>query len=402
MTSESSVTAAPAGRSVWWRDPFWRSIIYQAITFVCFTVLVWYMVDNTIANLERQGRNPGFDFLFETQGIPVSQSLIDYQRGTSTYLDLFLLGLLNTILVAIVGIFFATILGFVIGVARLSNNWLISTLATWYVEIFRNIPLLLQILFWYNAVLKQLPAPGEAFSLYDTFFLSNRALTVPDPAFNAAFWPVGIVLVTAIIATIMIRRWAKQRQEATGQRFPVLLTGVGLIIGAPIVTYLVVMLLVGDPISFGLPKMGRFNLDGGMEILPEFAALLLALSVYTAAFIAEAVRSGIQAVSHGQTEAAFALGLRPRITTKLIIIPQALRVIIPQLTNQYLNLTKNSSLGGAIGYSELVHVYMGTALTTSGHELEIVAMTMGTYLLLSLGTSAFMNWYNKRIALAER
>jgi general L-amino acid transport system permease protein len=293
-------------------------------------------------------------------------------------------------------------LGFVIGVARLSSNWLISTLATVYIEIFRNIPLLLQIFFWYHAVLKPLPGPRQSINLFDIIFVNNRGLYLPNPEFTGRFLPVLVVFIAGVIATIMLSRWSKRRQEASGQTFPVAQWGAFLLFGLPVLVYILISFVLGAPIEFGIAKLTGFNFEGGMVVIPEFVAMLIALAVYTAAFIAEAVRSGIQAVSHGQTEAAYALGIRPSPTMKLIIIPQALRVIIPQLTNQYLNLTKNSSLAVFIAYPDLVAVFMGTTLNQTGQAVEIVAMTMAIYLTLSLLTSAIMNWYNARISLVER
>lgn len=299
---------------------------------------------------------------------------------------------------AALGIFFATFLGFFIGVARLSHNWLVARLATVYIETFRNIPLLLQIMFWYFAVLRPLPLPRQSLSIGDAVFLNNRGLFVPKPIAEDGFGLVVAALLLAIIGSVVLARWARRRQEASGRQFPAGLSAFALIVGLPLLTYWV----SGSPLHWDNPVLGGFNFRGGLEVIPELAALVLALSIYTAAFIAEAVRSGIQSVSHGQTEAAYALGLRPRVTLKLVIIPQAMRVIIPQLTSQYLNLTKNSSLATAIGYPDLVNVFAGTTLNQTGQAVEVIAMTMGVYLLISLVISLFMNWYNKRNQLVER
>ena len=293
-------------------------------------------------------------------------------------------------------------LGFLLGVARLSRNWLIAKLATVYVETFRNIPLLLQILFWYHAVLKPLPSPRGSLAISDAFFLNNRGLYVPSPIPAASFWIVLLVLAAGIVATVWIARWAKARQAATGEQFPVFRYGVGLIVGAPIVVFVLISLVAEVPLTFDLPKLTGFNFTGGVVVIPEFIAMLIALSVYTAAFIAEIVRAGIQSVSHGQTEASYALGLRPGPTLNLVIIPQALRVIIPPLTSQYLNLTKNSSLAVAIAYPDLTAVFAGTVLNQTGQAVEIIGITMAVYLSISLLTSAYMNWYNARKALVER
>jgi general L-amino acid transport system permease protein len=400
MANGIPVGATPA-RAVWWRDPRWRSLIYQAIALAAVVAVGWYLVDNTLSNMERRGIASGFDFLENTAGFDIIQALIPY-AATSSYGIAFLVGLINTILIGMVGIVFATILGFIIGVARLSTNWLIRTLATIYIETFRNIPLLLQILFWYHAVLKPLPDPKQSLNLFDIIFLNNRGLYLPSPGFTQAFLPVLVVFVAGIVGTVMMSKWAKRRQEATGQTFPVAQWGVFAVIGLPALVYLLMNFISGTPIDWGIAKLTTFNFEGGLVVIPEFIALLIALSVYTAAFIAEAVRSGIQAVSHGQSEAAFALGVRPSPTMKLIIIPQAMRVIIPQLTNQYLNLTKNSSLAVFIAYPDLVAVFMGTSLNQTGQAVEIVAMTMAVYLTLSLLTSGIMNWYNAKISLVER
>ena len=347
--------------------------------------------------MEQRGITTGFGFLDNAAGFGILQSLIPYDE-TYTYGRTFVVGLLNTLLVAALGIFFATFLGFFIGIARLSHNWLVARLATVYIETFRNIPLLLQIMFWYFAVLRPLPLPRQSLSVGDSVFLNNRGLFLPRPIVEDGFGLVVAALLVAIIGAVLLTRWARRRQEASGQQFPAGLSGFVLIIGLPLLTYWV----SGSPLHWDYPVLGGFNFRGGLEVIPELAALVLALSIYTAAFIAEAVRSGIQSVSHGQTEAAYALGLRPRVTLKLVIIPQAMRVIIPQLTSQYLNLTKNSSLATAIGYPDLVNVFAGTTLNQTGQAVEVIAMTMGVYLLISLVISLFMNWYNKRNQLVER
>lgn len=296
------------------------------------------------------------------------------------------------------GIILATVLGFVIGIARLSSNWLVSRFAAIYIEIFRNIPLLLQIFFWYFAVLQALPSPRQSISLGEAIFLNVRGLFFPKPVFEAGSAFIFAALFAGIIATIFIGVWARNKQKLTGQQTPMGRIALALIVGLPALVYFV----SGMPVSAEYPALKGFNYQGGISIIPELAALLVALSIYTAAFIAEIVRSGINAVSHGQTEAAMSLGLPRTRTLKLIIIPQALRIIIPPLTSQYLNLTKNSSLAMAIGYPDLVSVFAGTTLNQTGQAIEIIAMTMGVYLTLSLVTSALMNIYNKKVALVER
>ena len=378
-------------------DPTFRGLAFQLIAAILVIWLGYEIVTNTITNLKKQNVASGFDFLQSTAGFAIIQSLIPYSEESS-YGRVFFVGLLNTLLVAIVGIILATALGFVLGVARLSSNWIISKLAMIYVEVVRNVPLLLQILFWYTAVLASLPGPRQSLSLMDRFFLNNRGFFIPSPVFEEGSRWIGYAFIFAILASLFLRYWAHKRQDATGQQFPVFWTALALIFGLPILAYLV----TGMPVSFDIPALKGFNFAGGLEIIPEFVALLLALTIYTAAFIAEIVRAGIMAVSHGQTEAARSLGVRPGPTLRLIIIPQAMRVIIPPLTSQYLNLTKNSSLAVAIGYPDLVAVFAGTVLNQTGQAIEVLIITMAVYLTLSIITSVLMNWYNARMALVER
>jgi general L-amino acid transport system permease protein len=388
---------APASPPLW-RDPRVRAIVYQILTLVGVVAFAAYIVHNTIDNLSRQGIASGFGFLRQPAGFAIPQALIDYSELSSNG-RVFWVGLLNTVLVAAIGIVLATILGFVIGLARLSSNWLIARLATVYIEVIRNIPVLLQILFWYFAVLQALPQPRDSIALLgDLFFLNNRGFYTPKPIFEAGFGWVALVFLVALVAVIGLARWAKRRHDATGQPFHTVYLGLGLLVGLPLVTFV----LAGAPLTFEHPEMGRFKLQGGLVLLPELVALTLALSTYTAAFIAEIVRAGILSVSHGQIEAAHALGLKHGQTLRFVVIPQALRVIIPPLTSQYLNLTKNSSLAVAIGYPDFVNVFTGIVLNQTGQAVEVIAMTMGVYLTLSLLTSALMNWYNQRRALVER
>jgi general L-amino acid transport system permease protein len=306
--------------------------------------------------------------------------------------------LLNTLLVAGIGIVLATILGFLIGIARLSPNWLVARLAGGYVELIRNLPLLIQILFWYLAVLGTLPGPRQSISIFGEFFLNNRGIFVPAPvAGEGAGWIVA-TLVLGLIATAMLGVWSKRRQDRTGRQFPIFWIGLALVIGLP----LVAMVATGFPFRFEKPILRGFNFVGGIKLTPEFVALLLALATYTAAFIAEVVRAGVLSVPRGQSEAALALGLRRRSVLRLIVVPQALRLIVPPLTNQYLNLTKNSSLAVAIGYPDLFAVFAGTTLNQTGQAIEIIAITMAIYLAISLLTSALMNWYNAHIRVTER
>lgn len=378
-------------------DPRWRSIAFQLVLCAVIVWLAYSAVTNAADNLAKARIASGFDFWNSTAGFDISQHLIPYTTR-STYGRAFWVGLLNTLLVSFLGIIFATIIGFVIGVLQLSKNVLVAKLAAGYVELIRNLPLLLQLLFWYNAVLKALPVLRDSISIPGGMFLNNRGLFLPKPILGAGFEAVPIALALGIAGAIGFRIWARRRQMATGQQAPVFIVSLLLVIGLP----LAALALTGFPVTFDFPEMGRFNIRGGIEILPEFAALLFGLSIYTAAFIAEAVRAGIQAVSHGQTEAAYSLGLRPGPTLRLIVVPQAMRVIVPPLTNQYLNLTKNSSLAVAVGYPDLVQVFTGTVLNQTGQAVEVVAITMAVYLTISLVTSGLMNLYNRRIALVER
>jgi len=309
-----------------------------------------------------------------------------------------LVGLLNTLAVAAIGVVFATILGFVVGVARLSRNWLISRIASIYIEVIRNIPLLLQIIFWYQVLGKSTPGPRQSIDIGGLFFINNRGLYMPAPVTQEGFWLTPVAFAVGIVAAVFMRRWARARQMATGQQFPVLWTALGLIFGLP----LLALIVTGMPFHWDYPALKGFNFSGGMVLIPEFISLTFALVIYTGAFIGENVRAGIMAVNHGQTEASYALGLRPGPTLRLVVIPQAMRVIIPPLTSQYLNLTKNSSLATAIGYPDLVAVFAGTVLNQTGQAVECIAITMAVYLFLSLTTSVFMNWFNRRVALKER
>ena len=348
--SEKTTTNAPAKPS-FWRDPEKRALIFQAV-FLAIVIYVGYsLVANTMANLEAQGIASGFGFLSTNTGFGIAETLIEYDES-STYWDSFIVGLLNTILVSSVGIFFATILGFIMGIARLSKNWLVRTLASIYVDTLRNVPLLLQLFFWYFAVLRQLPNPNKAYEYFDVIFLSIRGLFGPKPVMEDGFGWVIAAFVIAIVGVFFMRRWARKRQEDTGQLFPVIRTSFAVIIGLP----LLAAAATGFPLGWDVPSLQGFNFQGGMVLTPEFSALLFALSIYTSSFIAEIVRSGILSVDNGQTEAAFSLGLKPSFTTRLVVIPQALRVIIPPLTSQYLNLTKNSSLAAAIAYPDLARL----------------------------------------------
>ena len=377
-------------------NPKVRNVAYQLLLCGVIAVLVYGAVANAIENLRRAKIASGFGFWNYPAGFDISQSLIDYS-STSTYGRAFWVGLCNTLLVAGLGIVFATIVGFVVGIARLSKNWLLARLASGYVELIRNLPVLLQLLFWYNAVLKALPEMRDSLVIPGAF-LNNRGLFIPQPIFHQGFGAVLAALLVGIAGSIAFRIWARKRQERTGERAPLLWVALGLIVGLP----LVVFVLAGSPIELSYPEKGRFSINGGIEVLPELVALLFGLVIYTGAFIAEVVRAGILSVSHGQTEAAYSLGLRPGPTLRLVVLPQAMRVIIPPLTSQYLNLTKNSSLAVFIGYPDLVLVFAGTVLNQTGQAVEVIAITMLVYLTISLVTSLFMNWFNRRMALVER
>jgi general L-amino acid transport system permease protein len=370
----------------------WGGFVLQ-IVFVALLVWIGYeIVANARTNLQTQRIASGFGFLSNTAGFGVSQALIPYQESDS-YSRVFVVGLLNTLLVSIIGIFFATIIGFLVGLGRLSPNWLLARLSGGYVELVRNLPLLFQILFWYLAVLATLPNPRQSVALLDSFFLNNRGFVVPRPIGEAGFGAFATAVIVAVVASLILRMHARRQLFVHGRRLTVWPYIAGLLIGLP----LIVCLTFGAPLSFERPVLRGFNFVGGTRIIPEFVALTLALSTYTAAFIAEIVRAGIQSVSRGQMEAGASLGLSRGTILRLIVVPQAMRVILPPLTNQYLNLTKNSSLAVAIGYPDLFSVFAGTTLSQTGQAIEIIAITMGVYLLISLVTSAIMNFYGWRL-----
>ena len=378
-------------------DPRVRAWLFQIITVVAVVSMGWYLFDNTQTNLQHRGITSGFGFLERSAGFGIAQHLIDYTEADS-YARVFVIGLLNTLLVTVIGVILATLLGFIIGVARLSPNWIISKLATVYVEVFRNIPPLLQILFWYFAVFLTMPGPRNSHNFGDTFFVSSRGLNMPAAQMADGFWAFVASIVVAIVAIVFMSRWATKRFEETGEPFHKFWVGLAMLLVIPALC----ALIFGAPLHWELPQLKGFNFVGGWVLIPELLALTLALTVYTAAFIAEIVRSGIKSVSHGQTEAARSLGLRNGPTLRKVIIPQALRVIIPPLTSQYLNLAKNSSLAAGIGYPEMVSLFAGTVLNQTGQAIEVIAITMSVYLAISISISLLMNWYNKRIALIER
>ena len=384
------------GRTSYLNDPRIRAIIYQVLIVAGVLAIGWYLVSNTIENLENQQIASGFGFVEREAGFEISESMIDYSAA-DTYGRAILVGLLNTMKVAVIGVILATLVGTLVGIARLSSNWLVAKLASVYVEALRNVPLLLQLFFWYALITVSLPGPRQALSPIEGVFLSNRGLMFPLPEAHPVFPVMGIALLVGIVGAVVLDRWAVRRQALTGQQFPVFSASAGLIVGLP----LLVWLLGGAPTALDMPALAGFNFRGGLTLSPEFAALLFGLTLYTASFIAEIVRGGILAVPHGQTEAAEALGLKRSWTLRLIILPQALRIIIPPTTSQYLNLTKNSSLAVAIGYPDLVSVG-NTTLNQTGQAIEAISIFMVVYLSLSLAISLLMNLYNKKIALVER
>ncbi len=378
-------------------DPKTRGVLFQLLVVVALVWLGYEIVTNTIENLRRQGIASGFDFLGHTAGFDISQTLIAYEN-TSTYGRAFLVGLTNTLLVAILGIVIATAVGFLVGIARLSHNWLIRTLATAFVELIRNIPPLLMLFFVYFGVLKNLPQPRESIALPFSTYLNVRGLSVPAPVWGEGSWMILAALVAGIVGAFFWARHVRKVRIETGRQLAMALPVAGFLLVPPVLAFLA----LGAPLTFDVPEAGRFNVRGGLTVLPELVALLFGLSLYTAAFIAEIVRSGILGVPKGQTEAAAALGLHGGQIMRLVVIPQALRIIIPPLTNQYLNLTKNSSLAVAIGYPDLVAVFGNTVLSQTNQAVEVILITMAVYLVISLATSLFMNWFNRRMALVER
>jgi general L-amino acid transport system permease protein len=372
-------------------DPKVRSIFFQVLLILLLVLGIWWIVDNTVENLRRSNISTGFDFLRRRAGFDISTSLVPYSSD-STYGDAIIIGFLNTIVVAVTGIITATILGFVIGVARLSRNWLLRKIAMIYVEIFRNIPPLLVIFFWYLGVLSILPAPRDSIGLPFGSYLNSRGFYFPRFIWEQGSWLVVAGLVVGVALTWFVAHRARIRQMATGQRFPVFWTGFGLIVGFPLLGFA----LAGFPLTLDFPQAGTFNLTGGFNVKPEFLSLYLALSFYTAAFIAEIVRAGVLAISRGQWDAAHAVGLSRPQAVRHVVMPQAVRVIVPPLASQYLDLTKNSSLAVAIGYPDLVSI-ANTAINQTGQAIEGVAIIMAVYLTISLSISTLMNWYNARV-----
>lgn len=399
MAIGTSVSDSPrTGHSArWFYNSTVRSYFFQLLLAVAVVGALIYIISNTLHNMQTRGIASGFDFLSNRAGFGIIQTLIPYDESYS-YGRTFLVGLMNTLLVSGMGVVLATLLGFVLGVARLSKNWLVSRVAMIYVELFRNIPLLLQIFFWYFAVLRTLPSPRQSLSWGDALFLNIRGLYLPAPVLGEGTGYLFLSLIVALLVSGWLVQKARKQRMATGKSFAAGKIAIGLILVLPGVTFFA----TGRPIGLDMPHLMGFNFKGGMTVIPELAALLIALTIYTAAFIAEIVRSGINAVNKGQNEAADALSLSRGQTLRLVVIPQALRVIIPPLTSQYLNLIKNSSLATAIGYPDLVSVFMGTTLNQTGQAIEVTAMTMAVYLVISITTSFLMNTYNRKMALVER
>ncbi len=392
----AAVPSLASGKVAFWYDPRKRSILYQLGVLAMVGLLGYYLVSNTITNLEKQAIATGFGFLQKEAAFEIGESLISYSAADK-YARALLVGVLNTLLVSFIGIILTVIIGTFIGIARLSTNWLINKLAAVYIEVFQDIPVLLQLFFWYAFFYEILPSPRQALNPFAGVFLTNRGLVFAVPEFHPAHTYMGVAFLAGCVCVFFLRRWARRRQAKTGMVFPIFRVSAGILVLLPFLVWLA----GGAPTTMSVPVLKGFNFQGGLNVSPEFTALLLGLVLYTAAFVAEVVRAGIQSVSKGQREAAMSIGLKQGQVLNLIILPQALRVIIPPLTSQMLNLTKNSSLAVAIGYPDFVSV-AGTAINQTGQAIEGVAMIMLVYLFLSLSTSAFMNWYNKKMALVER
>jgi len=405
MTKDTQTGAAvrimPKEEFNFFQDQRVRSIFYQVLTAGIVGWLIWYLASNTAQNLAARGMNTGFGFINATAGFDTDFKLIEYTPGIGTYGDIFLIGVLNTLFISFFAIIFSTILGFFVGVMRLSTNWLVAKVALAYVEIFRNIPLLIQIIFWYMGVFNVLPVIRNSLDLsFGTGWmtLNNRGLYLSTPIFGDKFWMTAVTLVLAIVGAFVFRRYARRVQNASGRQIKTLLPSLGAIILLP----LAVFLATGAPLTWDIPEIKGFNFVGGTSLPPAFLALLLSLSIYHAAHIAEAVRAGILSVDNGQSEAARSIGLKPGRVMSLVVIPQAMRAIMPPLISNWMNVVKNSSLAIAIGYADIVSLFMQTALNQAGYAVEMVGMTMGFYMVVSLTISFFLNIYNKRVQLVER
>jgi general L-amino acid transport system permease protein len=388
--------SVPRARVAPWNDPVIRGWVFQIVVVGAVGFLAWYLVSNTVENLARQKIASGYHYLGREAGFEIGDTMIAYSPA-STYARAIFVGMLNTIKVAVLGILLSTILGTMIGVGRLSPNWLLAKICECYVEIFRNVPLLLWLFLIYKLISEAFPGPRQAINVLDSFFLSNRGLYFPVPMADPSHKWMGAAFLIGIVATFFVKRWAKRRQDATGQPFPTIRTAIGLIVGLPVLVWLA----CGAPLHVSWPALKGFNFEGGTVIQPEFTALLIGLVLYTSAFVAEIVRSGILALNKGQSEAAMAIGLSRGQVMRLVLLPQALRLIVPPMTSQYLNITKNSSLAIAIGFPDLV-ASVNVTINQTGQAIENILIIMAAYLSVSLSISAFMNWYNKRIALRER
>ncbi|GAA0776600.1 amino acid ABC transporter permease [Castellaniella ginsengisoli] len=385
-----------APRRRWsWNDPATRALIYQILILGLVGLGVWYLSSNTLHNLAARNISTGFDFLHEEAGFAIGESMVEYSPA-DTYGHAVVVGLLNTLKVSVIGVIAATLFGTLLGISRLSKNWLISRLAGLYIEVMRNIPLLLQLFFWYALITEIMPGPRQALQPLPDVFISNRGFKIPWLKGDAMDWIFG-GLALAIVLIVVLAHWARRHQDATGKIFPLGRAALGLLVAVPLLAFWI----GGGSLEIDRPELKGFNFQGGLNMSPEFSALLLGLVTYTSAFVGEVVRSGVQAVSQGQWEAASSIGLSRSRTLRLVILPQAMRVIIPPMTSQYLNLTKNSSLAVAIGYPDIVAV-TNTILNQTGQAIEGIMIIMAAYLVVSLSISVFMNWYNKRIALVER
>ncbi len=379
------------------RDEKVRGILYQLITITLFVAFLFFIAQNTAHNIEQRGIKTGFGFLHATAGFDITEAPIEY-NPSDTHLRVFEVGLLNTLIISGWGILLSTLLGLIIGVGRLSKNWLINKISAVYIETFRNIPVLLQILFWYNVVLAMMPSVRQSIDIFGIFYINNRGLFMPNPVFGSGAWLIGVSFIVAFVSIYYLSKWAKKRHDETGEPFPVFIVSLLILILLPLIAYYI----SGKPVTFDYPHLRGFNFQGGKTWTPEFMALLFALSIYTATFIAEAIRSGIEAVPKGQKEAARSLGLSSLQELRLVVLPQAVRIAIPSIINQYLNLIKNSSLAAAIGYPELVTIFAGTSLNQTGQALEILLITMLTYLIISLVVSLILNWFNAKMKIKER
>ncbi|BCE00433.1 amino acid ABC transporter permease [Marinicellulosiphila megalodicopiae] len=394
---EHTDTIQTKSKPSFFNNPKNRAIIYQLLLLFALSYFFYSMVSNTLANMEARGIKSGYEFLGSTAGFDILMTLVPYD-ATYSYARTFVVGMLNTVLVSVIGIFFATAIGFLMGVAYFSKNWLVKKASIVYVEIFRNIPLLLQVFFWYSAVLATLPSTRQSLSIGEAVFLNIRGLFLPRLIGEGLSTIVYVSVGVAIVGAIFLARWAKKRQELTGEQFPTFWAGLGIIIGLP----LLITFITGIPFTLEFPSLQGFNFQGGITVIPELMALAIALSVYTGAFIAEAVRAGVQSVPQGQTEAARSLGLKESRIMRLVIVPQAMRVIVPLLNSEYQSLVKNSTLATAIGYPDLFTVFVGTSLNQTGQAIEIVFMTIAVYFAFNMAISFLMNRLNKKVAHIER